>query len=280
MKLNPFAKKNPGYLAGIKADHARIQKELADKTSALQTARDELTNRQQDLADEEARFPHRHSRTETEIALHRQVEAGQVQVGTLEYTVRDLQRELAKLSGIVNASADLKEAKATLTGLRTMRQGLQGHQAQLEGQSRKLKARIETMEARQYADIERAGQAMISAESEEPIPESVARTDTELRVAKTALAQLEQQIQTVKDELASLPEQLRDAMAAFQRCRATVAEVEMKEQVHSMASIFAKASVTAYLRNFQGAPNKLEIEIPDDAVEAIRSELEAEVMND
>ncbi len=280
MKLNPFAKKSPGYLAGIKADHARIQKELMDKTSALQTARDELADRQQDLAGEEARFPHRHSRTETEIALHRQVEAGQVQVGTLEYAVRDLQRELAKLSGIVNASTDLKEAKTTLTGLRTMRQGLQGHQAQLEGQSGKLKARIETLEARQYADIERAGLAMISAESEEPIPDSVARTDTELRVAKTALAQLEQQIQTVKDELASLPEQLRDAMQAFQRCRATVAEVEMKEQVHSMASIFAKASVTAYLRNFQGAPNKLEIEIPDDAVEAIRSELEAEVMDD
>ena len=280
MKLNPFTKKSPGYLAGIKADHARIQKELADKTSALQTARDELADRQQDLADEEARFPHRHSRTETEIALHRQVEAGQVQVGTLEYAVRDLQRELGLLSGIVNAAEDLKEAKATLTGLRTARQGLQGHHAQLEGQSRKLKARIETLEARQYADIERAGLAMISAESEEPIPDSVARTDTELRVAKTALAQLEQQIQTVKDELTSLPEQLRDAMAAFQRCRATVAEVEMKEQVHSLAAVFAKASVTAYLRNFQGAPNKLEIEIPDDAVEAIRSELEAEVMDD
>ena len=280
MKLNPFAKKSPGYLAGIKADHARIQKELADKASALQTARDELAERQQDLADEEARFPHRHSRTETEIALHRQVEAGQVQVGTLEYAVRDLQRELGLLSGIVNAAEDLKEAKATLTGLRTARQGLQGHHAQLEGQSRKLKARIETLEARQYADIERAGLAMISAESEEPIPDSVARTDTELRVAKTALAQLEQQIQTVKDELTSLPEQLRDAMAAFQRCRATVAEVEMKEQVHSLAAVFAKASVTAYLRNFQGAPNKLEIEIPDDAVEAMRSELEAEVMDD
>ncbi len=280
MKLNPFTKKSPGYLAGIKADHARIQKELADKTSALQTARDELADRQQDLADEEARFPHRHSRTETEIALHRQVEAGQVQVGTLEYAVCDLQRELGLLSGIVNAAEDLKEAKATLTGLRTARQGLQGHHAQLEGQSRKLKARIETLEARQYADIERAGLAMISAESEEPIPDSVARTDTELRVAKTALAQLEQQIQTVKDELTSLPEQLRDAMAAFQRCRATVAEVEMKEQVHSLAAVFAKASVTAYLRNFQGAPNKLEIEIPDDAVEAIRSELEAEVMDD
>lgn len=280
MKLNPFTKKSPGYLAGIKADHVRIQKELADKTSALQTARDELADRQQDLADEEARFPHRHSRTETEIALNRQVEAGQVQVGTLEYAVRDLQRELGQLSGIVNASADLKEAKNTLTGLRTMRQGLQGHQAQLEGQSRKLKARIETLEARQYADIERAGLAMIFAESEESIPESVARTDTELRVAKTALAQLEQQIQTVKDELASLPEQLREAMQAFQRCRATVAEVEMKEQVHSLAAVFAKASVTAYLTNFQGAPNKLEIEIPDDAVEAIRRELEAEVMDD
>ncbi len=280
MKLNPFTKKSPGYLAGIKADHARIQKELADKTSALQTARDELADRQQDLADEEARFPHRHSRTETEIALHRQVEAGQVQVGTLEYAVCDLQRELGLLSGIVNAAEDLKEAKATLTGLRTARQGLQGHHAQLEGQSRKLKARIETLEARQYADIERAGLAMISAESEEPIPDSVARTDIELRVAKTALAQLEQQIQTVKDELTSLPEQLRDAMAAFQRCRATVAEVEMKEQVHSLAAVFAKASVTAYLRNFQGAPNKLEIEIPDDAVEAMRSELEAEVMDD
>ena len=280
MKLNPFTKKSPGYLAGIKADHARIQKELADKTSALQTARDELADRQQDLADEEARFPHRHSRTETEIALHRQVEAGQVQVGTLEYAVRDLQRELGQLSDIVNASTDLKEAKNTLTGLRTVRQGLQGHQAQLEGQSRKLKARIETLEARQYADIERAGLAMISAESEEPIPESVARTDTELRVAKTALAQLEQQIQTVKDELANLPEQLREAMQAFQRCLATVAEVEMKEQVHSLAAVFAKASVTAYLRNFQGAPNKLEIEIPDDAVEAMRRELEAEVMDD
>lgn len=280
MKLNPFTKKSPGYLAGIKADHARIQKELADKTSALQAARDDLADRQQDLVDEEARFPHRHSRTETEIALHRQVEAGQVQVGTLEYAVRDLQRELGLLSGIVNAAEDLKEAKATLTGLRTARQGLQGHHAQLEGQSRKLKARIETLEARQYADIERAGLAMISAESEEPIPDSVARTDTELRVAKTALAQLEQQIQTVKDELTSLPEQLRDAMAAFQRCRATVAEVEMKEQVHSLAAVFAKASVTAYLRNFQGAPNKLEIEIPDDAVEAMRSELEAEVMDD
>lgn len=280
MKLNPFTKKSPGYLAGIKADHVRTQKELADKTSALQTARDELADRQQDLADEEARFPHRHSRTETEIALHRQVEAGQVQVGMLEYAVRDLQRELGQLSGIVNATEDLKEAKSTLTGLRTMRQGLQDHQAQLEGKSRKLKARIETLEARQYADIERAGLAMIFAESEESIPESVARTDTELRVAKTALAQLEQQIQTVKDELASLPEQLREAMQAFQRCRATVAEVEMKEQVHSLAAVFAKASVTAYLTNFQGAPNKLEIEIPDDAVEAIRRELEAEVMDD
>ena len=48
MKFNPFTKKSPGYLAGIKADHARIQKELADKTSALQSARDELADRQQD----------------------------------------------------------------------------------------------------------------------------------------------------------------------------------------------------------------------------------------
>jgi hypothetical protein len=79
--------------------------------------------------------------------------------------------------------------------------------------------------------------------------------------------------------LASLPEQLRDAMEAFKRCRATVAEVEMKEQVHSLAAVFAKASVSAYLRDFQGVPNKLEIEIPDDVVDAVRSELEAEALD-
>jgi len=57
MKLNPFAKKSPGYLVGIKADHARIQKELADKTSALQTARDELADRQQRLGRRRSPLP-------------------------------------------------------------------------------------------------------------------------------------------------------------------------------------------------------------------------------
>ena len=104
MKLNPFTKKAPSYLAGVKADYQRLQLELSTKESALQTAREDLSAYLQDLANEEARFPNRHFRSETESALNRQADAARVLIGTLEYAVRDLQREINKLSAIVNAA--------------------------------------------------------------------------------------------------------------------------------------------------------------------------------
>lgn len=57
MKLNPFAKKAPSYLAGVKADYQRLQLELSAKESALQAAREDLSSYLQELASEEARFP-------------------------------------------------------------------------------------------------------------------------------------------------------------------------------------------------------------------------------
>ena len=142
MKLNPFAKKAPSHLAGVKADYQRLQLELSAKESALQAAREDLSSYLQELASEEARFPNRHFRSETESALNRQADAARISIGTLEYAVRDLQREINKLSAIVNAAENLKEAKRTWTALRTMRQGLQSHLRQLEDQSQKLQSRI------------------------------------------------------------------------------------------------------------------------------------------
>lgn len=280
MKLNPFAKKAPSYLAGVKADYQGLQLELSAKESALQAAREDLSSYLQELASEEARFPNRHFRSETESALNRQADAARISIGTLEYAVHDLQREINKLSAIVNAAENLKEAKRTWTALRTLRQGLQNHLLQLEEQSHKLQSRITSLETQQYADIERAGQALIASDADQPVPESVARIDTQLRVAKTAQAQLAQQMQTVKDELSAVPAQLKEAIQVFKHCRATVAQVEMKEQVHSLAAIFAKASVSAYLLHYQGMPNKLEIELPDEVVEAIQDELSSEILDD
>ena len=110
------------------------------------------------------------------------------------------------------------------------------------------------------------------------MPEALTKLDVELRVARATLENVTGKVQTLDIDIATIPNQLRDAERAFEHAQAAVAKIELHERLPHLYDALARASVTDHACGYRShRESKYEIEIPHEYIEAARAKLASEM---
>ncbi len=119
---------------------------------------------------------------------------------------------------------------------------------------------------------------MAAAEGEFVLPEALTKLDVELRVARATLENVTGKVQTLDIDIAAIPNQLRDAERSFEHAQATVAKIELHEQLHHLYDALARAAVADHACGYRShRESKYEIDIPHEYIEAARAKLASEM---
>ncbi|MBX3692675.1 hypothetical protein [Dokdonella sp.] len=276
MKLNPFSKKS-GYLARIKAEYAEAQHKLDALKAQATEAQAEYEAKRKASREMEARGNH-HLWTDGEVRLSRQADAAWQRVNELQREATELERECNRLHAIVAAPGKLEQARAAIIDLRHRRGVLQSERAQSVKAVAKLERRIGELEQRIAAETQAAGEAMAADDGDFTMSETLAKVDTELRIARTTLKNVTGKVQALDADIAAIPNQLWEAERAFKFHQSEVAEIELNEQLPNVLDTFARAAVSICTVNGYGRrEDEYTISIPLDYVEAARAKLAAEM---
>ncbi len=277
MKLNPFSKKS-GYYARIKAEHAEEQRKLDALNTEVTEAQADYEAKAQASADLERRNSGKPYLSDAESAARRMRDEAYQRAEELRSKVFEQQRKTNELRHIIEGPDKLEQSRAAIIDLRHRRGNLQAERAQSEKLIAKIDKRIGELEQRIAAETQSASEAMAAAESEFALPETLTRLDVELRVAHTTRTNLASKVQTLDEEIKSIPEQLRQAERTFEHAQATVAEIDLNEQLPNLYDLLARASVADHACGYRSRNEyKYEIEIPHDHIEAARAKLAAEM---
>ena len=118
---------------------------------------------------------------------------------------------------------------------------------------------------------------MVAAEGEFVLPEALTKLDVELRVARATLENVTGKMAALDADIATIPNQLRDAERAFEHAQAAVAKIELHERLPHLYDALARASVTDHACGYRShRESKYEIEIPNEYIEAARAKLASE----
>lgn len=278
MKLNPFSKKTTtGYYARIKVEFAEVKLQLEEAQAAANEAK----------ADAEAKAKHafeleqrgnQHSISEQERRARLASSAAQNRAGDLERKLSPLKTKLNELRHIVEAPGKLESARTLIIELRRRRNTLQTDRAQHANLIAKLQKRIGELEQRIAAETLSASETMAAAEGEFVLPEALTKLDVELRVARATLENVTGNLQALDIDIAAIPKQLRDAERSFEHAQATVAKIELHEQLHHIYDALARASVADHACGYRShCESKYEIDIPHEYIEAARAKLASEM---
>ena len=102
------------------------------------------------------------------------------------------------------------------------------------------------------------------------MPEALTKLDVELRVARATLENVTGKFRALDADIAAIPNQLRDAERAFEHAQATVAKIDLHEQLSHLYDALARASVTDHACGYRSRrESKYEIEIPNHRLEAV-----------
>lgn len=277
MKLNPFSKKTTtGYYERIKAEFAEVKQRLEEAQAAADAAKADAEAKAKHAFELEQRGnqnfvsePERHARLAASQAAHH---------------ADDLKREASALAGkfndlrsIVEAPGKLEQHRAALVDLRRRRGVLQSEREQQVKLIAKIEARIGELERRIAAETQSASEALTADQGEFVLPEALMKLDVELRVARTTRERLGSAVQALDAEIATIPAQISDADRAFKHRQASVAQIELNEQLPHLYDALARASVAARIAGFRtSGEHRIEIEIPNEYLEAARAKLVAE----
>lgn len=278
MKLNPFSKKTTtGYYDRIKVEFAEVKLQLEEAQAAANEAK----------ADAEAKAKHafeleqrgnQHSISEQERRARLASSAAQNRAGDLERKLSPLKTKLNELRHIVEAPGKLESACTLIIELRRRRNTLQTDRAQHANLIAKLQKRIGELEQRIAAETLSASETMAAAEGEFVLPEALTKLDVELRVARATLENVTGNLQALDIDIAAIPKQLRDAERSFEHAQATVAKIELHEQLQHLYDALARASVADHACGYRShRESKYEIDIPHEYIEAARAKLASEM---
>lgn len=278
MKLNPFSKKTTtGYYDRIKVEFAEVKLQLEEAQAAANEAK----------ADAEAKAKHafeleqrgnQHSISEQERRARLASSAAQNRAGDLERKLSPLKTKLNELRHIVEAPGKLESARTLIIELRRRRNTLQTDRAQHANLIAKLQKRIGELEQRIAAETLSASETMAAAEGEFVLPEALTKLDVELRVARATLGSVTGKVQALDIDIAAIPNQLRDAERSFEHAQATVAKIELHEQLQHLYDVLARASVADHACGYRShRESKYEIDIPHEYIEAARAKLVSEM---
>ena len=273
----PFFKKSNGYLDRIQAEYDALKCQYDEAQKALAVAIADHEAKTRARVELEARTTDQRYLSDTEIHCRKlQSDAENVR-RQLEYKVRDLAREMCPLRNLVMAPAELEEAKLTLREMSRRQQALSAELEKTATQIGKVEKRIAQLEQQIASETKIACLAMAESDDEFAVPASLGQLDMVLRLAKTTLAELQQQYQYINDQQQDTQNAIKAARGAIVAYRATVAEIELQEQLPVFIDIVAKAAVSRHLGNLGKSADRYEITIPREIVESMRAQLNAEL---
>ena len=277
MKLNLFRKKTGGYFAKLQAEFAEATAQLEATEAELAAAREDHAVKHEASRSLEAQNPQRLQMSPAEKAARLAVNAAEQRVHGLERALWGVKERHSALRQRVAAPQQLANAQATMAELGRQRQSLRADLDKTHTLIAKIDARVTELTTQINAETEAASASMIEADGAFVMPEALVRMDTELRVARVTLADLCDKAQRLDAELNALPDQWREARTRFLHARATVAEIELQEQLPSVIELVARAAGSRHACDGTDPDDRYEIEIPRDVVEATQARLEAEV---
>ena len=278
MKLNPFSKKSTsGYYERIKAEFAEVKQQIEEAQAAANEAKADAEAKRQYAFELEQRG-NQHSISEQERRARLAASAAQNRAGDLERKLSPLKSKLRDLRHILEGPSKLESARTTIIELRRHRNALQAEREQHSSLIAKLQKRIGELEQRIAAETHSASEMMAAADGEFVLPEALTKLDIELRVALATLENVTGKVAALDADIANIPNQLRDAERSFEHAQATVAKIELHEQLPEIYDALARASVTDHACGYRShRESKYEIEIPHEYIEAARAKLASEI---
>ncbi len=278
MKLNPFSKKSTsGYYERIKAEFAEVKQQIEEAQAAANEAKADAEAKRQYAFELEQRG-NQHSISEQERRARLAASAAQNRAGDLERKLSPLKSKLSDLRHILEGPSKLESARTTIIELRRHRNALQAEREQHSSLIAKLQKRIGELEQRIAAETHSASEMMAAADGEFVLPEALTKLDVELRVARATLENVTGKVAALDADIANIPNQLRDAERSFEHAQATVAKIELHEQLPQIYDALARASVTDHTCGYRShRESKYEIEIPHEYIEAARAKLASEI---
>lgn len=272
MKLNPFSKKTTtGYYDRIKAECDELAQQAQEAKQAAADAKADYEAKARASHELESRSSSPYL-SDVESKARRARDDAYNQSEALQRKARDLESRYINLRSTVEAPARMEEARQTITRLSRERDALRHEVGKTESLIGKLQRRVEELEQRIANETQAASQSMVDAEGEFEMPESLTRLDVELRVTLATLAERQTKLAELQAELKLIPDQLRNAKRAFSYARATVADIELQEQLPNWLDVIALAAVSA-----STDAREYVIKIPSEIAEAARAKLAAEL---
>ena len=277
MKLNPFSKKSTsGYYERIKAEFAEAKQQFEEAQAAANEAKADAEAKRQYAFELEQRG-NQHSISEQERRARLAASAAQNRAGDLERKLSPLKSKLSDLRHILEGPSKLESARTTIIELRRHRNALQAERKQHSSLIAKLQKRIGELEQRIAAETHSASEMMAAADGEFVLPEALTKLDIELRVALATLENVTGKVAALDADIANIPNQLRDAERSFEHAQATVAKIELHEQLHHLYDALARTSVADHACGYRShRESKYEIDIPHEYIEAARAKLASE----
>ena len=286
MRLNPFSKKNSGgYYARIKAECEQAERELAKTRKAHAQAQADYEAEKDELRRiKEALNPYRVEKSPGKSAQWQRMQNAYEIEQSLASQLRSLEEQVRELRPIVEAPAKLQEAQAALKALSAKDRQTQAERERLQDQIAKIEARLAKAEVKVKEETLAASQQWAdSTDSDEAAqtafapPTALIQAELEVRLAKTSLETLQQQLQAVDASRADLPQARHDARRAYQYARYLVSDIEMHEQLEPLLPLIARATSAAYDWSPYLEQRKYVIKLSDELVAQASRQLDAEL---
>lgn len=276
MKLKTFSKKSNGYLSRIQAEHQQLLAEHEEQAFELEELEGELEQKRRLLHNlEERGSPY----SSTEIESQTRLAVSEMANRILDYrsTLTELEREIAQRAHIAFAPEHYADAKRTLETLQAETKTLEQTKQQTQTQLAKVEKRIADLQARIERETESATASLLAAEEEFETPAKLAQLDVDLRLANNVHSQLSTQLIEMTDRLLQIPQEMRLVRIEFRAYRATVAEIELYEQLQTIMPALARASVCRHDNDSRHRVNHFEIEIPQALIDSAQKQLATEL---
>lgn len=286
MRLNPFSKKSSGgYYARIKAECEQAERELAKTRKAHAQAQADYEVEKDELRRiKEALNPYRVEKSPGKSAQWQRMQNAYEIEQSLASQLRSLEEQVRELRPIVEAPAKLQEAQAALKALSAKDRQTQAECERLQDQIAKIEARLAKAEVKVKEETLAASQQWAdSTDSDEAAqtafapPAALIQAELEVRMAKTSLETLQQQLQAVDASRADLPQARHDARRAYQYARYLVSDIEMHEQLEPLLPLIARATSAAYDWSHYLDHRKYVIKLSDELVAQASRQLDAEL---
>lgn len=279
MKLNPFRRKTSGYFDKIKADYAERTRELEALRREVAEAKTAFDDARQTLFEVEQKS-NSTVWTRREQELLRQKNAAEHHYNELRTRLGHLELDHRSLRWKAEAPDALAQRIAELKVLATRRQQIEAERDKQRGAIAKLEARIATLRGEIDQETESATQALIESGGDTPgASDALVKRRQDLKLLAEALAKVRQQEAALESELGSIPAQEKELRRCIESDQASVAEIDLHEQMPEFIQVIARAAVSK-ARVHGGNRHTYEIQIPETALEAATASLDAEIRAD